>query len=258
MLPSHQWVLSTSKCQAQSPALLLSLVYAEVKCSFLTRISLYSTSGCSIAPSLLLVAPSCEGCLGVWVFILWVISAVLKFTLRWADTDLRATPFACLTDAGISSVRHHAWHCYLFGPYFNCKWLYIFLLCMYPLVIKSWRKGLHGPPALLLYGAQCTASSPWLTVAAQPSCFKSSHGVSADLTLAFAWVQRATDREGKGRKWPLKSTPSASWEDGKRKTEWGKRAGGSAWGSLRTAYLNVGQYSQARKLHFHSNCFLGL
>lgn len=92
MLPPRQWVFSTSKCQPQSAALLLSLVYAEVKCFFLTIISLYSTLGRSIVPSLLFVAPSCEGCLGVWVFILWVISAVLKFTLRGADSGSRATP----------------------------------------------------------------------------------------------------------------------------------------------------------------------
>lgn len=39
-LPPRQWVFSTSKCQPQSAALLLSLVYAGVKCSFLTIISL--------------------------------------------------------------------------------------------------------------------------------------------------------------------------------------------------------------------------
>lgn len=92
-----------------------------------------------------------------------------KMGWHWPQSN----PFACLTDAGISSVRHHAWHCCLLGPYFNCKWLYIFLLCMYPRVIKSWRKELHGPPVLLLYGAQCTASSPWLTVAPWPSASSS-------------------------------------------------------------------------------------
>lgn len=85
----------------------------------------------------------------------------------------QSNPFACLTDAGISSVRHHAWRCCPLGPCFNCKWLYIFLPCMCPLVIKSWRKGLHGPPVLFLYGARCTASSPWLTVATWPSASSS-------------------------------------------------------------------------------------
>lgn len=89
------------------------------------------------------------------------------------------------------------------------------------------------------------------------TCFQSSHGVSADLTLAFAWVQRATGSEEKGMRWPLKPTPSALREDGKRKTGQERRAGGSARSSLRMAYLNVGQSSQARKLFFTQAVSLG-
>lgn len=89
------------------------------------------------------------------------------------------------------------------------------------------------------------------------TCFQSPHAVSADLTLAFAWVQRATGSEGKGTRWPLKPTPSASREDGKRKTGREKRTGGSARRSRRMAYLNVGHSSQARKLFLTQAVSLG-
>lgn len=177
-----------------------------------------------------------------------------------------SNPFACLTNARIADANHHAWHCFVLSPYFNCKWLYIFLRCIYPLVFKSWGKWLCGPPVLLLYGAQYMTSSPRFTVDTWPSAI-----ISLLLSVERKGRQPQPcsfkdifQKHPQHLSWPhLGFHPGADshQERGKGENAWFKihtfcfrrgwenRPWGSAWRSLRLACFRVCQVSWARKLH---------
>lgn len=204
------------------------------------------------------------GCLGVWFFFHFLCSPKAHSKTGWPWPH--SNPFACLTNARIADANHHAWHCFLLSPYFNCKWLFIFLRCIYPLVFKSWGKWLCGPLSccsMVLSTWLLPHGSPWI-LGHQPSylycfqwkgredshspaplrtCFRSTHSISADLHLGFHPGADSHQERGKGENAWFKIHTFCF------RRGWENRPWGSAWRSLRLACFRVCQVSRARKLH---------